>query len=83
MILNKDFQIGGKKYHLTLKTFRDCDWDDTKYVIVIRGYDEWATHISSWSNEYGFHVWVSGTQTYPVATMKEAKVLLLKHLTNS
>lgn len=85
MIVNKDFQIGNQKYHFTLKTFKDCDWHDTRYVIAINKYDEYDewSHISSWSNEYGFYVWVSRTQTYPVATMKEMKVLLLKHLTNS
>lgn len=83
MILEKDFEIGNVKYHLLLKTFKDCDWVDTKYLIIISKENE-GHHISSWSDQYGFHVWVvGGIETMAVPTMKEMKVLFIKYLTNS
>jgi hypothetical protein len=84
MIVEKEFLVGNKKYHFLLKTFKDCGWAGTKYLIAITHKKiNGITHICSWSDENGFHVWVEGNHTTAVATMKEMKILLLKHLTNS
>lgn len=84
MIVEKDFTVVDKKCHLLLKTFKDCDWAGSKYLIIIDCNDQGIlTHIASWSDEFGFHVYAPEVLTSAVPTMKEVKILLLKHLIDS